>query len=66
MRWIDMHCDTLSEIAKQMKTDENTKESLERNHLSVDYIHLSRPGLDCLIQKNDSKTKPVWKTCVQP
>ena len=29
MRWIDMHCDTLSEIAKQMKTDENTKESLE-------------------------------------
>lgn len=42
MRWIDMHCDTLSEIAKQMKTDENTKESLERNHLSVDIERLKK------------------------
>ena len=36
MKWIDMHCDTLSEIIKTKEKDKNTKESLHRNHLCVD------------------------------
>ncbi|HJC75092.1 MAG TPA: membrane dipeptidase [Candidatus Mediterraneibacter faecavium] len=36
MKWIDMHCDTLSEIVKIKETDRNTAESLYRNHLCVD------------------------------
>ncbi len=42
MRWIDMHCDTLSEITKQKKADENIQESLRKNHLSVDIERLKR------------------------
>lgn len=36
MKWIDMHCDTLSEIIKIKEKDRNTNESLYRNHLCVD------------------------------
>ena len=36
MKWIDMHCDTLSEIIKIKEKDKNTEESLYRNHLCVD------------------------------
>ena len=36
MKWIDMHCDTLSEIIKIKEKDRNTTESLHRNHLCVD------------------------------
>lgn len=41
MKWIDMHCDTLSEIIKTKEKDKNTKESLHRNHLCVDAERLS-------------------------
>ena len=36
MKWIDMHCDTLSEIIKIKEKDKTTEESLYRNHLCVD------------------------------
>ena len=36
MKWIDMHCDTLSEIIKIKEKDKSTEESLYRNHLCVD------------------------------
>lgn len=44
MRWIDMHCDTLSEIAGKKKEDKKTQESLRNNHLSVDIERLKRSG----------------------
>lgn len=44
MRWIDMHCDTLSEIAKRRKQDKNIRESLRRNYLSVDIERLKEAG----------------------
>lgn len=40
MKWIDMHCDTLSEIIKIKEKDKNTEESLYRNHLCVDVERL--------------------------
>ena len=36
MKWIDMHCDTLSEIIKIKEKDKSTEESLYKNHLCVD------------------------------
>lgn len=44
MRWIDMHCDTLSEIAGKKRADKNTQENLRNNHLSVDIERLKRSG----------------------
>lgn len=40
MKWIDMHCDTLSEIAKMKKSVRACPDSLYDNHLCVDIRRL--------------------------
>ena len=42
VRWIDMHCDTLSEIVKNQYN--HTDGSLKKNHLSVDIERLRQAG----------------------
>ena len=42
VKWIDMHCDTLSEITKIKKKNKDSKESLRRNHLCVDTKRLAQ------------------------
>ena len=59
MKWIDMHCDTLSEIVKIKETDRNTAESLYRNHLCVDAERLRQT--DSAAQFLLCKCGGVWR-----
>ena len=40
MKWIDMHCDTLSELARLRKAGEGQGQTLMRNNLCVDIERL--------------------------
>ena len=68
MKWIDMHCDTLSEIVKIKETDRNTAESLYRNHLCVDAERLRQTDsaaqfFACYVNAAEYGDKDMKMTC---
>ena len=68
MKWIDMHCDTLSEIVKIKETDRNTAESLYRNHLCDDAERLRQTDsaaqfFACYVNAAEYGDKDMKMTC---